>query len=129
MMTRIRKINDSLPGLLLGEIIFCILAGTVIFIFFDNKFYNSLGLLAGLAVAVFWAINMSMGLNDAVDRDESEAVKKMQRGTAVRYGIALIVLGILVLTGIGNPITAFVGMIGLKLAAYATPITDKIFRR
>ena len=101
MMTRLRKINDSLPGLLLGEIIFCILAGAVVFIFFDNKFYNSLG-LAGLAVAVFWAINMSMGLNDAVDRDESEAVKKMQRGTAVRYGIALIVLGILMLTGIGE---------------------------
>ena len=44
MMTKLSKINDSLPDLLLGELIYCIIAGVIIYIFFPNRVYNLIGL-------------------------------------------------------------------------------------
>ena len=129
MMTKLSKINDSLPDLILGESIFCIIAELILFFVFPNRLYNAIGLMAGFITAVFWAYNMSRGLDKAVSMDEGSAVRNMQKGTALRYGVSLIVLGVLIITGFGNPITAFVGMMGLKLAAYASPLMHKIFRR
>ena len=44
----------------------------------------------------------------------------------IRYLIVIIILGILMVTEIGNPIAAFVGVMGLKVSAYLQPIFQKL---
>ena len=43
----------------------------------------------------------------------------------IRYFVVIIVFGILMITRIGNPLAAFVGVMGLKVSAYVQPMLSK----
>ena len=51
--------------------------------------------------------------------------------TGAGYGVLVVVmiLGILMVTKIGNPLAAFVGVMGLKVSAYAQPMFSKLTSR
>ncbi|MGN0133039.1 MAG: ATP synthase subunit I [Lachnospiraceae bacterium] len=128
-MRKLRDINDSLPALFLGILAFGFLAEIIPIWFVDDKTGYTVGLLAGIATALFAAWHMAWTLDKAFGLDEGTATKQMQKNSALRYGVQLIVLGVLMITGIGNPLSAILGMIGLKVSAYLAPFTDKLFRR
>lgn len=128
-MKKLFKINDALPDLLIGICIFGILAEVIPIWFLEQKLYYSLGLLIGLVAAAFSAWHMAYSIDKAVDYDEGAATKQMQKGSALRYGILLIVLGILMIFNFASPIAAFIGMISLKVSAYLAPFTHKLIRR
>lgn len=128
-MKKLKEINESLPELFIGILIFGFLAEIIPVWFVSDRIGYTIGLLAGVVTALFWAWHMAWALNSAFDCDESTAVKQMQKSTAIRYGVSLIVLGVLLMTGIGNPLAACAGMLGLKVSAYLSPFTHKLFRR
>jgi hypothetical protein len=72
---------------------------------------------------------MAWSLDRALDMEEGDAVKKMQLHNILRYGVVVVVFFLLLYSGLGNPIVAFLGVMGLKVAAYIQPITHKFFRR
>lgn len=123
------EINSSLPDLFAGILIFGIFAEFIPVWFVSDKAGYTIGLLIGMATAVFVAWHMAWSLDRAFDYDEGTATKRLQKNSALRYGIQLIVLGILIMTKAGNPLSAFLGMWSLKVAAYAAPFTHKLFRR
>ncbi len=129
LRAKLRDINDSLPALFLGILAFGFLAEIIPVWFVDDKAGYTAGLLIGVATALFSAWHMAWSLDRAFDCDEGTATKRMQKYSALRYGVQLIVLGVLIATGIGNPLAAFLGMFGLKVSAYLAPFTDKLFRR
>ena len=128
-MKRLSEINESLPDLMFGILVFGIAAELLPIWFIEDKIGYSIGLFIGIISALFSAWHMAYTLSRAVDYDEASATKQLQKGTALRYGIQLILIVILSVSGIGSPIAAFIGMFTLKVSAYAAPFTHKILRR
>lgn len=123
------EINSSLPDLLVGILIFGVIAELIPVWFVNDKAGYTIGLLIGIVTAMFVAWQMAWSLDRAFGCDEETAMKRLQKNSALRYGVQLVVLGILMITEAGNPLSAFLGMWSLKVAAYAAPFTHKLFRR
>lgn len=122
-------LSDVLPDLLIGILLYGVVCETVGLIFVKDRLFYSIGLLIGILCAMGMAVHMAWSLNMALDLGESGAVKKMQLHNLLRYGIVVVVIFALWLSGIGNPVVAFLGIMGLKVAAYLQPFTHKLFRR
>ena len=129
MTERLRKLNEALPALLLGIFLwglFCQLAGVW---FVPDKLGCSIGLWLGVLTACLMAVHMAWSLNIAMDQGEKGAAVVMTKHNLIRYAVVVIVEGVIMVTGIANPLTSFLGIMGLKVAAYLQPITHKLFRR
>lgn len=122
-------LSDVLPDLLIGILLYGVVCEAVGLIFVKDRLFYSVGLLIGILCAMGMAVHMAWSLNMALDLGESGAVKKMQLHNLLRYGIVVVVIFALWLSGIGNPVVAFLGIMGLKVAAYLQPFTHKLFRR
>lgn len=129
MRTRLRKINTALPGLLLGIILFGILGQVLVFFLVEDKTGYSIGLWVGVFTAVFMAFHMAVTLNTAVERDVKGAQASATRQNIFRYFIVVVILGILMLTEVGNPLAAFAGVMGLKVSAYMQPLFARLSHR
>lgn len=128
-MRKLKEINDSLPDLFIGILFLGMLAELIPVWFLDDKAGYTIGLIAGILCALASAFHMAWTIDRAFDYDEGTATKCLQKSTALRYGVQLFVLFFLAVTEAGNPLAAFLGMWSLKVAAYITPITHKLFRR
>lgn len=126
MKTRLRKINTALPGLLLGIILFGIICQILVFFLVEDKANYSIGLWVGVLTAIFMAFHMAVTLNAAVERDVKGAQAAATRQNIIRYLVVVIILGVLMLTGIGNPLAAFAGVMGLKVSAYLQPLFARL---
>ena len=122
-------LSDVLPDLLIGILLYGVVCEAVGLIFVKDRLFYSIGILIGILCAMGMAVHMAWSLNMALDLGESGAVKKMQLHNLLRYGIVVVVIFALWLSGIGNPVVAFLGIMGLKVAAYLQPFTHKLFRR
>ena len=122
-------LSDVLPDLLIDILLYGVVCEAVGLIFVKDRLFYSIGLLIGILCAMGMAVHMAWSLNMALDLGESGAVKKMQLHNLLRYGIVVVVIFALWLSGIGNPVVAFLGIMGLKVAAYLQPFTHKLFRR
>lgn len=129
MRTRLRKINTALPGLLCGIILFGILCQVLVFFLVEDKTGYSIGLWAGVLTAIFMAFHMAVTLNTAVERDVKGAQASATRQNIIRYFIVVVILGILMLTEVGNPLAAFAGVMGLKVSAYMQPLFARLSHR
>lgn len=129
MLTRIRNLNESLPELIVGIFIWGIVCQLVGVWFVQDKLGCSIGLWIGIVTAIGMAVHMAWSLNKALDFDEKSATNIMTKNNLLRYGAVLVVEGVVILTGVIHPLTTFLGIMGLKVAAYMTPITHKFFRR
>jgi heme O synthase-like polyprenyltransferase len=61
-----------------------------------------------------------------VERDEKGAQATATKQNIIRYFAVVIVLGVLMMTEIGNPLAAFLGVMGLKVSAYIQPLFIKM---
>lgn len=129
MIKKLKQLSDVLPELLLGIFIFGILCQIIGPFFVKEKLFYSMGLWIGVLCAMAMAIHMAWSLSIALSLGEEGAVKMMQKHNLLRYGVLTLVLGGLMILRIGNPLSAFLGVMGLKVAAYLQPITHKLFRR
>ncbi len=126
MKNRLKKINTALPGLLFGIILFGILCQVIGFFLVADKTGYSIGLWVGVLTAIFMAFHMAITLNSAVERDVKGAQAAATRQNIIRYLVVIIILGILMLTRIGNPLAAFAGIMGLKISAYIQPLLARL---
>lgn len=60
MLKRIKDINEALPGMLLIECIYLVVAQIIIFIAVPNKIMCAVGLLAGVIYAVFSSFHFKL---------------------------------------------------------------------
>ena len=129
MKKKLTQLSDVLPDLWAGILLYGVLCEIVGLIFVKDCLFYSIGLGAGIVCALFMATHMAWSLSRALDMAEGDAVKKMQVHNILRYLIVVVVFFLLLFTGLGNPLSAFLGVMGLKVAAYVQPFTHKIFRR
>lgn len=129
MMKKLSDMNRALPGLLGGIVLFGAVSQIVGMFFVEKKINYSIGLWIGVLIAAFMAFHMAWSLNSALDQDVKGAQAAATRQNIIRYLIVVLILGILMITEIGNPIAAFVGVMGLKVSAYLQPIFQKLFHK
>lgn len=127
LIKRLKQLNPSLPLLLLGIIIWGLLVQITGVWFVEDKIRYSTGTWIGVALAVFMAINLALVIDSAVER--ASKVGTLRFKSIVRYLVVIIVFVVMVYFNLGNWISAFISMLGLKVSAYAQPLIIKIIHK
>ena len=123
----LRRINPALPGLVAGIVIFGLLVQLTGVWFVEDKLGYSIGLWYGVAIGIGMAINLATVIYDAVTFDgEGNANKRVAAKSMLRYIVVVILFFILGYFEFGNLITAFLGVMGLKVSAYFQPLLNKL---
>lgn len=128
------KNNRTLYELYAGELFYGVICQIVIVVagcfyekMHEHPLYYSLGLWTGIILSGFLAWHMNRSISGALLCDEETAVKVVRKGSVARYiGVTLVLAGIM-FTDVINPLTAFAGVMGLKISAYIEPFTYKVF--
>lgn len=128
-MRRLRDINSALPGLMLGIIVCGVISEIAGVFLVADKLNYTIGLWIGVLTALGMALHMAYVLDRVLDRGEKGAQAAVARHSIIRYLAVILVLGVLMITEVGNPIAAFVGIIGLKVSAYLQPLFAKLSHR
>lgn len=124
-----KKQNATLIELWVGIVFFALVSLLAGIWFVENKLAYVLGLLAGALTAIYLAWHMARSIDKMLDKAElgADVGAGMRVSSLLRYGIVVLVLIITALVSEWvNPISTFVGIIGLKVAAYLQPFTHKI---
>lgn len=118
-----RRLNEALPGLLLGIIIYGVLFQVIGVWFVEERLLFTTGLWIGIGCAVFMAIHMAMSIEDAVSLGTEDGAKKKTIASAMfRYVVVLLVFVVMLYFQLGMLLPAFFGVLGLKVSAYLQPV-------
>lgn len=120
-----RNINKTVWELLLGILFSGIvleIAGTMIV---RDKLYYTIGLGAGVLLAVFMTFSIHSSVVKAVDAGERGAKAKMITSYVFRTVLVVAVIIIVGVMKLGNIVGLLLGIMTLKVAAYIQPITHK----
>ena len=119
----LKRLNEALPGLVLGIIIYGILLQITGIWLVNDKLRYSTGLWIGIGCALFMAIHMAISIEDAVCIGTEDGAKKKTIASAMfRYVIVLLVMVAMCYFNLGMILPAFFGVLGLKISAYVQPL-------
>lgn len=122
--------NDTLlKELIISILLFTFTVQVLLVVLSNNLLNTSIGLWVGTMMAAVMAVHMKRSIEDALDMGAAGAVAHMRKSYAVRMFIVIIVFGVTFYFHIGNVFTAFIGIMGLKVAAYLQPCMHKILLR
>ena len=119
------KPNETLVELWIGSVAFaCVIILASIW-FVEAKVPFALGLLLGCLMSCYLAYHMARNIEKALDFEEG-ADRIMRVSALLRYGLVVLLLVVSYYVPFLNPIATFIGLMGLKVAAYLQPFTHKI---
>ena len=125
MLKRIKDINEALPGMLLIECIYLVVAQIIIFIAVPIKIMCAVGLLVGVIYAVFSSFHLSFTIRKVVYGGHKQS-STLVFGYIVRFLVMIILLALLYIFKAGDLLCAIIGMISEILAAYVSSLLYKI---
>ena len=123
----LRRLNDALPDLVLGILVYGMIVELAGVWFVTAKLRYSTGLWIGIALAVGMAIHIAVVIRDAVEiYGEHGARNRVIAKSLLRYAVVVVVFFVMMKFNLGNLFSAFIGVLGLKIAAYLAPFTHKV---
>lgn len=126
----LKRINPVLPELILELILYGLIIQITGVWFVEDKLRYSTGLWIGIIAAVLMAINMAVVILDTVESmAEKRASRKSALFSAIRYILVVAAFAVTGIFHLGNLITMFLGVMGLKVAAYLQPFTHKFITK
>ena len=129
-MKILKRINEGLPGLVLGILIWGALVEAVGVWFYPDHLRYSIGVLVGTACCIFCAIHLAVMINDSVAGGGDESVlKRVKVQSGARFAVVFVVLALMMYFNLGWWGSAFISLLGLKAGAYAQPIMHKAFHK
>ena len=118
------------PLISLGIIVYGVIVELAGVWFVTDKVRYTTGLLIGISLACGMAVNIATVLRDAVELyGEDNAKKKIVAKSLLRYAVVVIVFFVMMKWNLGNLITAFIGVLGLKVSAYLQPFTHRVIQK
>lgn len=123
------KANQTLAELLIGILCFGVVCQIVGIFFVHDQLAFAVSLWVGIIAAMGMAIHMNYTINKVLTYDEGTAVKVTRSSYFLRYGCAMVLLGVAAVTGVTNLIVMFLGIMGLKIGAYLQPFIHKLLKR
>lgn len=128
MSIREEKIDETLKELIVGISLFDIAAILIGVWFVKDVSMYILGILAGMALAIFSAVHMYRSISRNLEINmgrEGAANAYAVKSSMIRYAVILIVFLFFCLTDIAYPLAVFLGIMGLKAGAYLQPFVHK----
>lgn len=123
----LRRLNDALPGLVLGIVIYGIVVELAGIWFVEDKLRYSTGLLIGIVIAIGLAINIAQVIRDAVEIYGADGARnRLIIKSVLRYLVVVVIFFVMMKFNLGNLVTAFIGVLGLKVSAYLQPFAHKV---
>lgn len=123
-MGRFKRLNDTLPYLMAGILIYAGLIQIIGVWFVKDKIGYSIGLWYGAGIALWMAYNLAKVIYDSVTIDSRRRTLILK--SVLRYLIVVILFLALGYFEFGNLYTAVAGLFGLKVAAYLVPVLAKL---
>lgn len=120
-----RKIDETLFELLVGIILFAAVCQAALVWFMADKAGYSGGLWIGALMAASAAAHMYRSLDAALEPGNLNAEKMIRKNSVVRYLVIVVIFAVIMVTDAVNPLSAFLGLMGLKVSAYMQPFTHK----
>ncbi len=127
MTDKLKRLDRALLELLTGIAVFGIVSQLAGLLFPIDRVKYAVGLWGGILLAFFSAIHMWRSLNKAFMCDEKSAARLLAGGYIIRYLIVAVFLVLIFYTDTGYPLAGFLGVMGLKAAAYLQPLTHKFY--
>lgn len=123
--------SSVLKELILGTLLFGVVAALLGVWWVDNKKMFLVGLAIGTAVSVWRAVHMQSTLERILDFEGKTAQAKMAMAYVVRMLAVIIVLALMVVMELGNTaiLMCFVGLFGLKAGAMLQPHIHKYMNK
>ena len=128
MINWMKRLNQALPGLVLGILIYGLIIELVGVWFVSDKIRYTSGLVIGIGCAVGLAIHIAMIIEESVRIGEGHE-KYLSFKSVMRYLVLCAVLILMMVFKLGNMFTALIGVLGLKVSAYAQPLLYRILKR
>lgn len=126
----LKRINQILPELILEIFIYGIIIQVSGVWFVADKLFFTIGLWIGIATAMGMAVHMAVVILDAVNiAIERKAKVRTTLFSVLRYVVVVLLFVAVLYFKIGNVIAMFIGVMGLKAAAYLWPFTHKFLKR
>ena len=126
------KMDETLKELLVGILLFELLAFGIVVWFVKSPVRFFIGLWAGAIVAGFAAVHMHWSIRKNLDSNagrESAANAYSVKSSMIRYAAILVVFAAFCVTDVAYPLAVFLGIMGLKAGAYLQPFTHKYLFR
>ena len=124
-MNALKRLNEALPGLIIGILVY----GGIVWLagiwFVTDKIRYTSGLFIGIACAIGMGIHIAIVIEEAV-RTPGDSSKRLSIKSVSRYLVVVIVFFVMMYFHLGNLIPAFLGVLGLKVSAYAQPFMHKM---
>ena len=122
MIKKLRSLNEGLPGLILGIIIWCALIEVIGVWFYSDKLRYTTGTLIGLACQIAAAIHLAVMIEKSVAcGGEGKAQKLVNFGSGMRFLVLFGIYAAMMYFNLGWWGSACLGLLGLKVSAYAQP--------
>lgn len=123
----LKRINDVLPELVAEILAYGLIAWLLGVWFVEDKLRYSIGLWIGIAAAIGMAVHMAIVILDSVDLAiEKKAKERTTLFAMLRYVVVAVLFVIVAYFRLGNVIAMFIGIMGLKVAAYLQPFVHKL---
>lgn len=122
MLNRIKALNRALLELILGILFLAVFIQLAGLFLTEEPLAFSIALWLGIAVAIGSAVHMYVTLDRALSLGAG-AYGAATKSAMIRYFAWALLLGLIMVTGVLNPIHAFIGLMTLKVAAYLQPFT------
>lgn len=123
------RISETAKELIFGELVFYVIGQIIILLLTRNKIYVSVGFLAGIIISVIMTINMAITVEEAMCLKSRGAYAHIQKTSAIRMAVVMVVLLIIAFFDIGNPLALIIGVMALKVSAYSQPFTHKVLAK
>ncbi len=123
----LKRINDVLPELVAEILAYGLIAWLLGVWFVEDKLRYSIGLWIGIAAAIGMAVHMAIVILDSVDLAiEKKAKVRTTLFAMLRYVVVAVLFVIVAYFRLGSVIAMFIGIMGLKVAAYLQPFVHKL---
>ena len=122
-----RRLNEALPELLLGILLYGIAIQVAGVWFAEDKLRYSSGLWIGILTAMGMAYHIARMIAETIDCvDAHKARIQITAKGILRYAAVVIVFTVTMYFDLGNLVTLFIGVMGLKISAYLQPALHKL---
>lgn len=122
----LKRINDILPELVAEILAYGLIAWLPGICFAEDKLRYTTGLWIGIAAAIGMAVHMAIVILDSVDLAIGKKARvRTTLFSVLRYVVVAALFVIVAYFRLGNVIAMFIGIMGLKVAAYLQPFVHK----
>ncbi len=128
MIKWMKRLNQALPMLVLGILAYGLLVELIGVWFVGDKIRYTTGLIIGIACAIGLAIHIAMIIEESVRIGEGHE-KLLSFKSVMRYLVLCVVMIVMSYFKLGNMFTAIIGILGLKVSAYAQPLLNKFIAK